>query len=113
MNFLPKEKIETHKNSELCIAHEYPLGDPDINGAVIELFGRYPHEGRVTNTECKELAYIIKGSGKIVIEGNEILLKQGDQVLIMAGEKYYWEGSMTLFLACTPAWHLRQHKKVV
>lgn len=113
MNFLPKNKVQTHKNSERCIAHEYHLGDVDINGAVVELFGRYPAQGRVTNTICKELVYIISGSGKIVVEGKEIKLQQGDQILILPKEKYYWEGTMMLFIACTPSWHSEHHKKVI
>lgn len=58
-------KNQTHefKNSNVCIAIEYPLGDKDINGAVIKLKGRYPGKGWVVNLKCKELAYVMKGNG--------------------------------------------------
>lgn len=112
MKIIKKDQAEVHKNSNACVAIEYPLGDKDINGAVIELNGRYPDKGRTVNLECKELAYIIKGSGRLVVESKEIELNEGDLVLIEAGEKYYWEGSFTMFVSCTPAWYLEQHREV-
>ncbi len=39
MKFISKNQTKTFKNSDTCTAIEYPLGDKDINGAVIELNG--------------------------------------------------------------------------
>lgn len=83
-----------------------------MNGAVIELNGRYPDVGWVTNLKCKELVYIMRGTGKLIIDENEAFLSEGDMVLILPGEKYFWEGSMTLFTASTPAWTIEQHRHV-
>jgi quercetin dioxygenase-like cupin family protein len=47
-----------------------------------------------------------------VIEGKEINLKAGDLILIEPGEKFFWDGSMTLFIPCVPAWHPEQYRKV-
>ena len=112
MKIVRKDQAKVFKNSEACTAIEYPLGDKDINGAVIELNGRYPNNGRVVNLKCKELAYIIKGSGRLVVEGKETKLNEGDLVLIEAGEKFFWEGNMRIFMPCTPAWYPEQHKEV-
>ena len=112
MNVAHKNQVVRHQNSPICIAFEYPLKDTDINGAVIQLSGRYPAQGRATNTQCKELAYVIEGSGKIVVDGKEVTLAQGDVILIKPGEKFYWDGIMTLFISCTPAWTPEQHKYV-
>ncbi len=112
MKIVYKNQVERFKNSESCTAFEYPLGDKDINGAVIELNGRYPGKGRVINLKCKELAYVIKGSGKVVVEGKEIKFQEGDLILIEPGEKYFWEGDLTMFVPCTPAWYPEQHKEV-
>ncbi|MCK4525062.1 MAG: DUF861 domain-containing protein [Candidatus Andersenbacteria bacterium] len=112
MKIIKKDQAEVHKNSNACVAIEYPLGDKDINGAVIELNGRYPDNGRTVNLECKELAYIIKGSGRLVVKGKEIELNEGDLVLIEAGEKFFWEGNMQIFMPCTPAWYPEQHREV-
>ena len=74
--------------------------------------GRYPSERRVVNHECTELGFVVEGAGKIVINGQEHSLKAGDTVVIDAGEKYYWEGNMKIFLSCRPAWHVGQHEVV-
>ncbi len=88
------------------------MEDKDINGAVIKLSGRYPDKGRAVNLICKEMAYIIKGFGRIVVEGEEMKLEEGDLVLIDKGEKFFWEGNMKIFMPCVPAWHPEQHKEV-
>lgn len=112
MKVIKKSQTNLFKNSEMCTAIEYPLNDKDINAAVIHLKGRYPDTGRTVNLECKELVYVINGVGKIVCEGEKTLISEGDVILIPQGEKFYWEGEMTLFMPCTPAWHPEQHKMV-
>lgn len=112
MKVVYKNQAKKFENSDVCTAIEYPLGDKDINGAIIKLSGRYPDIGRVINLKCKELAFIIKGSGKIVVEDEETKLEKGDMVLIDSGEKYFWDGNMTIFTSCVPAWYLKQHKKI-
>ena len=112
MKIIKKNQTFQYKNSDSCISTEYPLDVKDINKAIIKLNGRYPTKGRVVNNECKELSYILKGSGKIVIEDKEIDLNEGDTVLVEPKEKYYWDGNMTLIVPCTPAWYPGQHKEV-
>ena len=112
MKIIRQDKTKKVQNSKHCWVFEYPLGDKDINGAFVELTGREPDSGRAVNLVCKELAYVINGSGRLVIEGKEINLKNGDLVLIEPGEKFFWDGNMTLFLPCTPAWYPGQYKKV-
>lgn len=112
MKIARQTQTKEHKNSPACLAIEYPLKDKKINGALIRLNGRYPNQGRVVNLKCKEMAYIIKGSGRLVVEGKEVKLTTGDLVLIDPGEKYFWEGSLEMFVPCTPAWHPSQHQEV-
>jgi mannose-6-phosphate isomerase-like protein (cupin superfamily) len=112
MKIIHKNQTKEFKNSEVCLAIEYPMGDEDINGAVVKITGRYPDKGRVLNLKCKEMGYVIGGSGRVVIEGAEVLLNQGDLILIYPGERFFWEGKMTLFMPCTPAWSQEQHKEV-
>ncbi|OGK29257.1 hypothetical protein A3D06_00850 [Candidatus Roizmanbacteria bacterium RIFCSPHIGHO2_02_FULL_40_9] len=96
----------------VCIAREYDLSDKDINAAVIELSGRYPDKGRVVNEKCKEIVYVIEGTGKLVIENEELLLEEGDMTMIRPGQKYFFEGNLRFLTPCTPAWHPEQHKMV-
>lgn len=112
MKLVKKSEAKSFKNSPVCTAYEYTLGDKDLNAAVIELRGRYPDSGRVVNEECKEIVHIIQGTGKVVIEDVEIDLAAGDQVFIDQHEKYYFEGKMTFVAPCTPAWYPEQHKEV-
>ena len=112
MKFVQKSQRQAFKNSDACTAYEYPFEDRDINGAVIELDGRYPDSGRVVNNVCKELVYIIQGSGKVFVEGDEKLLSVGDMLMILPGEKYYFEGKLEMLMPCTPAWYLEQHEEV-
>jgi len=45
--------------------YDYPTVDPDINFAVISISTRSPEVGYQVNRGCKELLYIIKGSGNL------------------------------------------------
>ena len=105
-----KNETKSFKRSDKCISIEYPLEDKDIDGTVIKLNGRYPNKGRTVNTKCKEIAHIIKGEGKIVVNNKETKLNKGDLVLINPMEEYYWDGNMEMFVSCTPAWSPKQHK---
>lgn len=106
------EQAKKFKNSDSCIALEYPLKDKDINAAVIKLNGRYPEKGMAVNMGCKEMGYVVEGTGKLIVEDKTVELKKGDVVLIEAGERYYWEGKLIMFMPCTPAWTPEQHKFV-
>jgi mannose-6-phosphate isomerase-like protein (cupin superfamily) len=98
-------------NSEQCTVYEYPLNDPDINGALVELDGRYPEKGYAVNRVCKELAFIVSGQGKLIIKGKDAInLSEKDTILIDPGEEYYWVGKLTMFMPCTPAWYAEQHQ---
>lgn len=110
MEIITKKQRKKFKNSDSCIVFEYPIADNNINGTIIELSGRYPDKGWAVNEICKEMGYIISGSGKIIIGGDEYLLEEGDLVLINPGEKFYWQGNMEIFMPCVPAWTPQQHK---
>lgn len=112
MKIIRKNQTKEFKNSDQCMGVEYPLDDKDINGATAKINGRYPDKNRVVNTKCKELAYVISGSGKVVVESKEYLFNVGDVILIAPGEKYYWEGNFEIFMSCTSAWYPEQHQEV-
>lgn len=99
-------------NSAACSVTEYSLNNPMLDAAIATITGRYPDERRVVNQQCDELAYVFEGEGKVVINNAEHHISAGDVILIEAGEKYFWEGNMKLFLSCRPAWNKEQHKIV-
>ena len=112
MKIVKYTQTKKFKNSDVCIAIEYPLNDKDINIAVIKLKGRYPDKGCAVNKKCKEIAYINKGKGQVTINGLTKRLSKGDVVFIDKGEKYFWNGNMEMIMPCTPAWNPKQHANV-
>ena len=112
MKIVKKDQRKEFENGDYCIAFEYPMEDKNINGAVIKLSGRYPDKGWAVNEICKEMGYIISGSGKLVVEDKEYELSAGDLVLINPGEKFYWQGNMEIFMPCAPVWSPDQYKTV-
>jgi mannose-6-phosphate isomerase-like protein (cupin superfamily) len=103
MKYLKKENAI--KFEQGCIrSFEYPLGDKDLDCAVVEINGRYPEKDWTLNKKCKEIFYLIKGSGTLTTESESINLSEGDMAIINPEEKYYFEGKFTLLTPCTPAW---------
>lgn len=112
MKFIKNTDSVLHQNSDECIAYEYPLNDKDINIALVEVNGRYPDSGKVFNEECKEIAFVIEGNGKVVVNEKEILLEKGDSILIEPKEHIYWQGNLKMLMSCSPAWAPEQHKTI-
>lgn len=102
-----------NQNSQKCTAYEYPLKDKDINVAFIEIKGRYPDNGFATNEKVKELVFVVKGKGKIVVDGKEQILGEQDALLILPNEKYFFQGNLKLIETCRPAWYPEQHKIII
>lgn len=109
MKLCRKNQSVQFSNSQACIVTEFPLEDSEINFAIATIRGRYPETGRITNEKCKELVYIQQGQGEITIENELISLQAGDTLLIDRGERFFWQGEMTLLVACTPTWFKEQH----
>ena len=93
--------------------YEYHIEDKDINYCIVEITGRFPVNGRLVNSICKEMVHILEGEGKIVVDGVTYNLKHDDVVLIKPGEKYYWEGYMRVGASCSPAWYPEQSHNVM
>lgn len=106
-----EETIE-YKNSDLCIATEYPFCDKNIDIATATINGKYPEEDFCVNTEVKEMIYVIEGTGEIHKENQVIEFKAGDAILIEKNEKYFWIAKCKVAMSCTPAWYPEQHKIV-
>jgi mannose-6-phosphate isomerase-like protein (cupin superfamily) len=110
MKLVKLEETQKFKNGEYCEVLEYPMNDKDINCATGIITGRYPEIGSVVNEKCKELIYIIEGSGSLNKKDEKVEFKAGDVILIEAGEIYYWKGNCKIVMPCTPAWYPEQHK---
>lgn len=100
------------KNSEVCIVTEYPHLDKDLDFAIVKISSRYPETQQAKNTQCKEIVYVQEGIGRVTVNNVCYELSVGDIVLIEIGEKFFWEGNMTLYISCTPAFNVAQHVMV-
>lgn len=109
MKIALKHQAKEKANSPTCSVTEYELKDDMLDMAIATIAGRYPEQNRIVNQQCDELAYVFEGEGKIVVNHHEYRLSAGDVLIIEAGDKYFWEGKMKLFLSCRPAWKEEQH----
>ena len=109
MEYVKADEVRIVSNSSVCKVLEYELNDKDLNGAVVEISGRYPDTGWALNQKCKMLGFVLKGTGRLTTQSKTITLSKNDMVLILPGEKYYWDGHITLLLPATPAWYPEQY----
>lgn len=92
--------------------HEYDTHDPAISGATAVIKGRYPERGYVMNKVCKELVYILEGSGTLIMPSGSVSFAKGDELFIDAGEVYAWEGDMVVYMATTPLFDPAQYVEI-
>lgn len=110
MENVTADQVKIFQNSPGCTVREYETKNKDINIAVVTISGRYPTSGWAMNEKCTMMAFILKGKGSLFIEDRAVGLSENDGALILPGEKYAWEGEMTILLPATPAWYPEQYK---
>lgn len=110
MEHVKRQEAEGIQKTLGCVVHEYITKHAAINMAVVDIQGRYPDAGCVINHACTEMGYVVKGTGWLVTESHTAPLAEGDVILIPQGEKYHWEGRLTVVLAVAPAWYPAQHE---
>lgn len=113
MIYVGKEKAEFFGDDDKS-GFQYPIFDKDLDLSVIKINGRSPKVGYQTNTACKELLYIMSGSGTLEVKGKEEIIefKKSDVILLDKNECYAFEGKFEALVPCTPAWTSEQHKYV-
>ena len=112
MKLCQQKNTVEHQNSDHCVVSEYPLDASSINMATAKITGRYPKIGYATNHKVHEMAYIQAGQGSLTVNNQTTLLEKGDVILVEPGDQFYWDGNLTLIIACTPAFTPEQHEVV-
>jgi mannose-6-phosphate isomerase-like protein (cupin superfamily) len=113
MQVIQNSSTAHFSNSDTCEGEEYAFGDKDLNIAIVTVHGRYPEKGHLINEICKEIAYVLSGSGSIGVDDKVTQLSSGDAVLLKPGEKFYWVGDqLKMIMPCSPAFYPEQHKEV-
>lgn len=103
-------KIIKNSNTSQLLEYSMELNDKDIDFCINTINGRYPESGYCTNEKCKEICYILEGSGAICKKEETVFFEQGDVILIDKEEIYYWNGNCKIIMICTPAWYKEQCK---
>jgi mannose-6-phosphate isomerase-like protein (cupin superfamily) len=104
---LRKKELNT-KNWKIW---DYPISK-DIGIAVQEISGRAPAAGATINKVCKEIVYVIRGSGHIFINGRKSAISEGDAFVISPEERSFITGKMRIITITSPDWYPRQCEKV-
>lgn len=100
-------------NSSTCSGYSYGFGDAALDIAIVTVDGRYPERGSLVNEVCKEIGYVLSGTGTVGVGSETRELEPGDAVMIQPGEHFYWQGNgLTMLMPCSPAFDPKQHKEV-
>ena len=98
-------------NSDACTIWEYAYPSDASSVAVAHIDGRYPAAGRVVNTECEEVYYVLSGSGVVHMDQEELSIAEGDLCYFSANESWCVEGdSLKLLVVNAPKWRPEQHE---
>ena len=112
MKIVKSSDAQIIKNRDTSKLLEYSicLNDKDIDFCINTISGRYPQKGYCTNEKCKEICYILEGTGTLNKKDESINFEKGDVILIEKEEIYYWNGNCKIIMICTPAWNKEQCK---
>lgn len=98
------------KNSETCEGVAYSDEPAPVDLAVIDINGRYPETGWAVNRTVHEIVYVKRGMGSLATRGGEdVSIAEGSVVSIVPGERFAWDGDMTLVMACSPPFNTEQY----
>jgi mannose-6-phosphate isomerase-like protein (cupin superfamily) len=106
---IKKSESKRYPNSSKCTTYEYDHKDKDVNLSLAILNGRYPDKGRVMNTVCKEIVYIVGGKGMMEVDGKSFPVAPGDSIFLKPGQKYFYDGKLEMIATCHPTWYAEQH----
>ena len=110
MRIIKSKETAESSNSEKCKIFDYPFEDENMDLCVSVITGRYPEGGYCKHLVCKELIYILEGSGKLCFENKTVEFSEGDAVWINPNEKYYWDTKYCkITITCSPAFNPEQY----
>jgi mannose-6-phosphate isomerase-like protein (cupin superfamily) len=113
MQVVAKSQTVKFANSDKRYGVEFHFESKDLNIALITINGRYPEKGHLVNEVCKEIIYVINGSGDVGVDEEVHKLNPGDAIFIEQGERYYLLGdNVETLVPCSPAFYPEQHKEV-
>lgn len=115
MKIIQSADAQTYTNANsLSESVEYPIGDKDIDCALVRINGLYPEDDKfAVNSKSKALFFCIEGNGTLEMKsGEKKVFQKNDVILIEIGEVYRYNAHCSLAVICTPPWTPEQHQKV-
>lgn len=99
---------------ESAVIRNYPFSTNELSITNIEVKGRHPSDVTKQHIEHKLtlLCYVISGTGKFIVGGEEFEVTSGDAIFIKPDQKYYIEGNLKYLVSCTPAYYREQHEQI-
>lgn len=113
MEIFTKSEAKCKKNNGACTLYEYPPAGSSYGMVVAEISGKYPDRGYCINMICKEIIYVIEGSGAIYQGDTERRFNKGDLIVIDKGEKFKWNAECVAAISCIPAWNPERYDVVM
>lgn len=109
MNIIPSSQTKKIQATPTTTIWEFVMEEKSISGAIAQINGRYPEKGLAVNKKSKELAFVLSGSGHVIMSKIRQPIGVGDLIFLDKGESFAWEGVLTLFIATTPKFDPKQH----
>ena len=110
---IKKEQAEKKINWDSCVVWEYPFPSKDLWIAVVKMDGRYPESGKIVNTECDMIYYVISWTWTVHHETGDFDIGKWDS-FFFEKNKWYWLDSKNLeiLLPTAPTRYFEQYKNI-
>ncbi len=97
-----------------AVIRNYAFPSKELSITSIGVNGRHPSDITKQHIEHKLtlICYVVKGSGKFVVDGEVFEIVSGDAIFIEPNQKYYIEGDLEYLVCCSPAYYREQHEQV-
>jgi len=110
MKVWPEGSGFAFSNSAECFGESFDVLNAPLNLARITIGSRYPEEGYLYNLEAHEMVYVVTGSGSLHTPDSDTQkLSAGDAIYLEPGQRFAWDGDMSIVTACSPAFENSKH----
>ena len=110
---ITKTTVHKKENGAACTIWEYDFNKQDLGFSRVQINGRYPATGKVANTACDLIYFVLSGSCTIHVDQTAIQLKQHDAFFLQRNKKYFVIGDQAMCtLVESPRWTVEQLRKV-
>lgn len=110
---IKKSKTAKKQADKTTTVWEYDFASKNLGFATAKINGRHPGKGRIINTKCDIIYYVISGSGMVNVKKKNYHLTKGDSLYIKKGSPYYIKGkNLFIVLPTSPAWTVKQFREI-